>query len=347
MPWRERKDEIIALEWATLWSLWASCRHRADANEQSQIDSLFPRDVRGPTKWKMLDSCRSENRGRFPKGGTFARPDAFKDCVRNAFGRGRKSTTIWSSEAEDWLAFNRAELAISSKLDAMQLKQEYDVLLEFARARRIDALADHKRKAELLSGDDKDLARHQAIYRTLLYTLQSGFVTARFHRRLRRQTAVRLTVVGALLLLLASSPYLIRGVNVGIWTVAVFGAFGAYFSRVASFHSKLSTLNFDDVMEEYELRMLLTRLLFGAVGAVVFYCVMRAGFISGSAFPRLTQQPMTDGTPLDAADMAGITAPPTEVAKLWVWSFVAGFSERLAPDAIARSERSVSDRQGA
>ncbi len=278
---RERKDEIIAHEWATLWSLWASCRPKADANAQNQIDALFPHDFLGPTAEKTLNSCGGENRDRLPKGGTFARPYAFfKDCVRKAFGRGRRGATIWSSEAEDWLAFNRAELAVSSKLDAMQLKQEYDVLLELALARKINALADYKRKAELLSGDEKDLARHQAVYRTLLYTLQSGFITSRSHRRLRRPTAVRLTVVGALLLLLAAlSPYLIHGdcVKAGLWTVAVFGAFGAYFSRVASFHSKLATLGFDDVMEQYELRMLLTRLVFGAVGAVVFYWVMRAG----------------------------------------------------------------------
>jgi hypothetical protein len=42
------------------------------------------------------------------------------------------------------------------------------------------------------------------------------------------------------------------------------------------------------VMNLYQWRMLLLRLLYGGIGAVIFYFVMRGGLVGGTAFPVLS-----------------------------------------------------------
>lgn len=60
----------------------------------------------------------------------------------------------------------------------------------------------------------------------------------------------------------------------------------------------------------------------GAIGAVAFYLILSGGFISGSLFPSVNH--FDADAPLQYLDFA----------KLMLWAFVAGFSERLIPDAL-------------
>ena len=60
----------------------------------------------------------------------------------------------------------------------------------------------------------------------------------------------------------------------------------------------------------------------GAIGAVAFYLILSGGFISGSLFPSVDH--FDADAPLHYLDFA----------KLMLWAFVAGFSERLVPDAL-------------
>ncbi|MGR9079534.1 hypothetical protein ACU8L5_25520 (plasmid) [Rhizobium leguminosarum] len=138
----------------------------------------------------------------------------------------------------------------------------------------------------------------------------------------------------------------------GLAMVAAFGLLGAYFSRVVMFQGQIATLGFDDVMTSYQALLLYVRLLVGMIGAIVFYFLLRSEIIAGSAFPDLSKlgigeqvvwkvtaangvAPVADGTP----DPSGLTIlmPTIDLAKLLVWSFLAGFSERLVSDTLTQT----------
>ena len=118
--------------------------------------------------------------------------------------------------------------------------------------------------------------------------------------------------------------------------VATFGILGAYFRRLLSFQAKLSTLDFEDVVNIYEMRPLLVRLLYGMIGAIVFYYVLRSARVCPSIL----------GCPADAKSAATdfkMLLATSELSKLLVWSFLAGFSERLLPDTLDGVENRAKD----
>lgn len=221
------------------------------------------------------------------------------------------------------------------------------------------------------------LDEQRSVYLTFLQKLQSDFIETRFRRQLRKATATRLFWVGVGVIVLAIAPlavYLYQwrlqapptpGSIVGhqlfssepvfgLTLVAGFGLLGAYFSRVMSFQSKLAMIGFEDVTNVYQFRMLALRLIYGAIGAVILYFLLRGHILGGSVFPDLSQisigeQPVykagVDGITLVKKDGGGgyepaglILTPTPDLAKLLVWSFVAGFSERLIPETLERTE---------
>ena len=63
-------------------------------------------------------------------------------------------------------------------------------------------------------------------------------------------------------------------------------------------------------------------LIAGGVFAIVLYLILAGGFMQGTLFPMLD----ANGVPIDVANWA----------KLLIWSFIAGFAERLVPDTLDR-----------
>jgi hypothetical protein len=243
---------------------------------------------------------------------------------------------------------------VGAYLKDAQLATEYRTLLGIARARKIPTLERHIEDAALFPGNVENLDKRRGAYMTLLQTLQAGFIEGRFRRRLLQETALQMFWIGLVAMALALAPFVFFAISdrdifkvasgtaghllfshepgPSLVIAAGFGLLGAYFSRLLSFQSKLTTLDFDDVMTLYKPRPLYVRLLYGAIGAIVFYLILRSELVGGTAFPNFKI--------LSMGDKAG--APTLELAKLLVWSFLAGFSERLLPDSLERVEGKAS-----
>lgn len=124
--------------------------------------------------------------------------------------------------------------------------------------------------------------------------------------------------------------------------VIIAGLFGGAFSMLQRVQSPIG--DGDQLSNLLALRtakreILLSPIL-GAVGALVLYCIFDAGLLTGALFPDMfaVPGPGKGKGSLTFARYLSTAGPVAGVdhAKLLVWSFLAGFSERLLPDALDR-----------
>jgi hypothetical protein len=79
----------------------------------------------------------------------------------------------------------------------------------------------------------------------------------------------------------------------------------------------------------------------GAIASAVLFAIFAGGMVEGSLFPKLVNCAATSAdckTSMRAYDFIVYTGPQnyTDYGKLLVWSFIAGFAERLVPDMLDR-----------
>ncbi len=74
----------------------------------------------------------------------------------------------------------------------------------------------------------------------------------------------------------------------------------------------------------------------GAIFAMLFYMIILGGLVQGDLFPQLQNIQDPEGIKLSALIEHGNPLSFTDYAKLIVWSFLAGFAERLVPDTLSR-----------
>lgn len=107
------------------------------------------------------------------------------------------------------------------------------------------------------------------------------------------------------------------------------GSWGAAFSMLSSLRDRLEASELDALKVLRARWVLGSRVLIGAGAASILYFFFVSGLVTGSAFPEL--KPVA----------AGSTAPHVwlgTLALLIVWCFIAGFSERLIPGLLAKTE---------
>jgi hypothetical protein len=74
----------------------------------------------------------------------------------------------------------------------------------------------------------------------------------------------------------------------------------------------------------------------GAIFAILFYMIILGGLVQGDLFPQVQNLQDAEGIKLSALLEHGNPLSFADYAKLIVWSFLAGFAERLVPDTLSR-----------
>ena len=126
------------------------------------------------------------------------------------------------------------------------------------------------------------------------------------------------------------------------WVVFCCGVLGGF----VSIQQRLRTLHAEelDLLSRSWSQILLIP-IYGGVFALVLYVSFLSDIISGEMFPQFAvARFVADASPAENLKLfLTSTMPETgqDVAKLFFWSFVAGFSERFVPQLIARSQTKV------
>ena len=247
-----------------------------------------------------------------------------------------------------WEGLNRAEQIIGMYLDSDQLKLKYNNLLALAKSRKLPSLSMFESYERSFFGVGGSVSQRRGAYLALLYVLQSYFVELRLERKLKTVTANRLLAAGGVLVVAiamihcataVSRPHLADPVMI-LAVVFGMGVFGAFFSRVATFQTNFSTLRFETIAGEFHKRVLWVRLLYGGIGAIVLYYILRSGLFHSHFVPNWSvldvRRTVLDVSRPPCGVSSDILAPTpvTEWSKLLVWSFIAGFSEQFVSKSL-------------
>jgi hypothetical protein len=122
---------------------------------------------------------------------------------------------------------------------------------------------------------------------------------------------------------------------------AAAGFWGAAFSMLTGLKTRIEASALEDLKLARYIALLLARALVGVGAALILYFFLRSGLLSGTAFPDLSM--------CDSKTLKGYCngKPEYDVWKTWailiVWCFLAGFSEKLVPSLLAKTEGRLSE----
>ncbi|SFH14349.1 hypothetical protein [Methylobacterium gossipiicola] len=206
----------------------------------------------------------------------------------------------------------------------------------------------------------------EAILRPLLLdTLEElhwAFQRKFYSRPIRRSATSRIVWIGLFALFLFILPYVLIYVHAArgeidrianwsglpLYACMTSGIFGALFSRLLYLQMNWNALSIGGLKDAREFTSILLRACVGMTGAVVVSFFLQSNVIGGGLFPEFREIGLEhavyeaknrDGTPGLLKLM--LIYPSKALALLVVWSFLAGFSERLVPSLLQDTESKV------
>jgi hypothetical protein len=136
-----------------------------------------------------------------------------------------------------------------------------------------------------------------------------------------------------------------------LWTALTAGFFGAMFSRLLYLQANWNVLSLGALKDARDFTSIFLRGAVGMTGAVVIYYFLLSGVIGGVLFPNFQEIGLhqlsfkENGSSQQNAVALRLILPNAQLALLVVWSFLAGFSERLVPSILQNTEASLRDSQ--
>jgi hypothetical protein len=223
-------------------------------------------------------------------------------------------------------------------------------------------VVDTKKAGGLTDGGD-------VIVRSLLLeTLEEIHRTVQrkfYSRPIRKNATTRIVCFGMAAFLLFLLPYLVlyysiwhgNGDPIGKWawfpiyTAATAGLFGALFSRLLYLQSNWDALTIGGFKDAREFTSIILRGCVGTIGAVIVFFFLKSGVIQGSLFPTFSsigieRFALKDKPSGDLIATLNLYYPTKDLALLVVWSFLAGFSERLVPSILRDTETTLGKASG-
>ena len=254
----------------------------------------------------------------------------------------RLKTMVNPDQPRSWSKAYEVEQTLVYLYDDETLKTELGVRSLEARRTLNPALADHY-AAEMKKADTAE--RQRGLLSRLVNDLQWRYTVNEVKRRYSQEITSRTGWVFALALILFGawttfgvlSQLPLSNLNLFIFA-ALAGTWGAAFSMLGSLKTRLEGSHLDDMKLMKPWVMILSRVLIGTGAGCILYFFLRSGLLDGAAFPHLTNLDAVVGH-FDPPDVPKArTEDLKNLALLIIWCFIAGFSEKLVPNLIEKTE---------
>lgn len=271
-------------------------------------------------------------------------------CIATLLAECKAPKLDWD---ENWRRAWQAEQLMSGFLEQEVLISEAEYRLFDAERMKLPAAAHFSakwQKAVAEADPVKKTALMRPLYGALLGDLHWQYAKRTLDRKIRSQMAGMVHKLATFLIFFAVFPFIpvyggdsvgswlftansgsLRAHFYGLYTAASFGLLGALFSRLIYMQSNYARLEYDDLINNFQNKALAIRMLVGMIGAIIVFYAILGNLLSGDLFPDLSD-----------LKLEAMKAPDSSFAKLVIWCFLGGFSERLVPDFLTRTESAAS-----